>query len=84
MALGDLLDVLDAQTDVRYSGFGVLAVEVATVSNIVWNGVQYNFEPAVVAAPTTITTVTPAEVAHSEDVYKGWHEGYTTRRVHTR
>ena len=77
-ALGKILGSLDDQGDLRYSAFGVLAMNPAVVTSLTWDGTAYTFGPAVTQiAVQTHTPVTGAQVRPNEDSYPGWHEGYT-------
>lgn len=77
--LGTILDALETQGAVRYSGFGVLADagDPAVLTGMTWNGDDYQFSRTASVIPVTQDVgVTPAEIRPNEDTYPGWHEGY--------
>ncbi|KQZ09031.1 hypothetical protein ESP57_15015 [Agromyces fucosus] len=77
--LAALLASLEADGDLRYSGFGVLAesTDPGGVESITWGEDTFLFTRAVTAIPVTSTVdVTAAEIRPDESTYTGWHEGY--------
>ncbi|MFB9308914.1 hypothetical protein BJY17_001621 [Agromyces hippuratus] len=77
--LSALLASLEADGNLRYSGFGVLAEssDPGGVESISWGDDTYLFTRAVTAIPVTSTVdVTAAEIRPDESSYTGWHEGY--------
>lgn len=77
--LSTLLASLEADGDLRYSGFGVLALstEPAGVESITWGDDAFFFTREVAAIPVTSTVdVTAGEIRPDESTYTGWHEGY--------
>ena len=70
LPLGDLLDALYAQGNVLYSGFGVLTNEASTVTNIVWNGTQYDFTGLTVGTVDISGTPAVGEILTAET--DGW------------
>ena len=74
--LGDLLDALAAQPNVRYSGFGVLAEKATTVTSVIFDGVETTFSEFTAPATTESVLVSGYDILGNESSYKGWHEGY--------
>ncbi|GAA3884738.1 hypothetical protein GCM10022381_28650 [Leifsonia kafniensis] len=60
VALGDLAAAVEAQSNVKVGGFGVLAVSgsPAVVSSLLWNGVRYTFVPDAITPPVVTWTIT--------------------------
>ncbi|MGW9632057.1 hypothetical protein ACWGST_15265 [Agromyces sp. NPDC055520] len=78
--LSALLASLEADTDLRYSGFGVFAeaANPSGIESITWGPDTFLFTRDVTAIPVTSTVdVTAAEIRPDESTYPGWHEGYT-------
>src|SRR5690606_35075964 len=74
LPLGGLLDALAAQKDLRYSGYGVLAIDEAVVASIAWGDTVTAFAPFTAGDATDTVTVSGYDIALNKDEYDVWHE----------